>query len=127
MARKAPRPEPTAEQTLEPLAGDCPECGAALRSDYDNWRTVTTLDQVLRLRLKVRRCHNRHCPRFHKPYRPEEEGRIALPQHEFALDVIALVGALRYQQHRSVPEIHRALRGRGLVICERTVTNLLDR
>jgi hypothetical protein len=34
---------------------------------------------------------------------------------------------LRYRQHQSVPEIHRALRERGVTICERTVTNLLDR
>jgi hypothetical protein len=50
-----------------------------------------------------------------------------LPQHEFGLDVIALVGALRYREHKSVPEIHRALRARGLGIAERSVTNLLDR
>jgi hypothetical protein len=43
------------------------------------------------------------------------------------LDVIALIGALRYQQHRSVPEIHQELLARGLGICQRTVTNLLDR
>lgn len=127
MARKAARPAPTAEQTLQPLARDCPVCGRPLRSDYDNWRTVTTLDQVLRLRLKVRRCHNRECGRFHKPYRPEQEGRIALPDHEFGLDVVALVGALRYRRHRSVPEIHAELTGRGVGVCERTVTNLLDR
>jgi len=41
--------------------------------------------------------------------------------------VIALVGALRYAQHRSVPEIHRELTGRGVALAERTVTNLLDR
>jgi hypothetical protein len=34
---------------------------------------------------------------------------------------------LRYREHRSVPEIHRRLRERGLAIAERTVTNLLDR
>jgi hypothetical protein len=50
-----------------------------------------------------------------------------LPQHEFGLDVIALVGNLRYREHRSVPEIHQALRCRGLDIAARTVTNLLDR
>jgi len=32
-----------------------------------------------------------------------------------------------YRQHRSVPEIHSDLRARGLEVCERTVTNLLDR
>ena len=61
------------------------------------------------------------------PYRPEGEGAIALPQHEFGLDVMALVGALRYREHRSVPEIHRVLLARGVAACERTVTNLLDR
>jgi hypothetical protein len=43
------------------------------------------------------------------------------------LDVIALVGALRHAEHRSVPEIHRELLGRGVALSERTVTNLLDR
>jgi hypothetical protein len=38
-----------------------------------------------------------------------------------------LVGALRHAHHRSVPEIHRELLGRGLTVSERTVTNLLDR
>jgi hypothetical protein len=52
---------------------------------------------------------------------------LALPQHEFGLDVIALVGVLRHRDHRSVPEIHAALRGRGMEIAERSVTNLLDR
>jgi hypothetical protein len=52
---------------------------------------------------------------------------MALPKFEFALDLIALVGALRYTQHRSIPEIHAALVARGVEICPRSVTNLLDR
>ena len=52
---------------------------------------------------------------------------MALPQHEFGLDVVALVGVLRHRDHRSVPEIHAVLRGRGVEIGERSVTNLLDR
>jgi hypothetical protein len=43
------------------------------------------------------------------------------------LDCIALVGQLRYAEHRSVPEIHQQLIARGVSICERTVTHLLDR
>jgi hypothetical protein len=50
-----------------------------------------------------------------------------LPYHEFGLDVMALVGRLRHAEHRSVPEIHRELTRRGLILAERTVTNLLDR
>ena len=55
---------------------------------------------------------------------PPEEGAWALPHGEFGLDVIALVGMLRYESHRSVPEIHQDLCRRGVVIAERTVTNL---
>jgi hypothetical protein len=96
-------------------------------ADYDNYRTVLTLDGLLGLTLTIRRCHNSSCAAFKRPFRPEAEGRYALPQHELGLDVIALVGSLRYTQHRSIPEIHRHLVTRGLSVCERTVTNLLDR
>jgi transposase-like protein len=96
-------------------------------ADYAARRTVATLEGVVRLVLTVRRCRNQTCLAFHRPYRPEAEGHIALPHHEFGLDVIALVGRLRYAFHRSVPEIRSALLARGVAVCERTVTNLLDR
>jgi hypothetical protein len=41
--------------------------------------------------------------------------------------VIALVGTLRYREHRSVPEIHQQLQLRRLPICQRTVEHLLQR
>jgi hypothetical protein len=50
-----------------------------------------------------------------------------LPHGEFGFDVVALVGQLRYAQHRSIPEIQQELRLRGVEIAERTVTNLLAR
>ena len=113
--------------TLTPVLLDCPECQHRMCADYNNFRTVTTLDGVVRLTLPIRRCPNPACPRFHRPYRPEAEPHFALPHHEFGLDVIALVGRLRHAEHRSVPEIHRELTRRGVPICARTVTNLLDR
>jgi transposase-like protein len=127
MARKAARPEPTSSKQLRPLRTNCPHCGQRMWADYDNRRTVTTLVGLLRLTLKVRRCRNPACAHHRRPYRPEAEGRYALPQHEFGLDIIALVGALRYAEHRSVPEIHRHLLARGVAVCERTVSNLLER
>ena len=127
MARKAARPQPTEHQTLEPLTDRCPDCGGYLRRDYRNRRTITCLGRIVQLHLSIRRCHNPACLRYCRPYRPEAEGSQALPGHEFGLEVIALIGSLRYRQHRSVPEIHQDLLSRGLVICERTVTNLLDR
>lgn len=127
MARKAARTRAGTERRLQSLRERCPECGQRMWADYENFRTITMLDGVVRLRLQVRRCHRLGCGRHLRPYRPEAEGRYALPQHEFGLDVVALVGTLRYAEHRSVPEIHQRLIARGLSICERSVTNLLDR
>jgi hypothetical protein len=127
MARTAARPQPTRSESLQPWFSHCSVCGRRLWADYKNRRTVATLAGLVRLTLDIRRCHNRHCQRYAKPYRPEAEGCYALPQHEFGLDVIALVGNLRYGEHRSIPEIHQSLRHRGLDIAPRTVTNLLDR
>jgi hypothetical protein len=98
-----------------------------MRYRYENWRAVVTLRGMQGLRLRIRRCENPACERYHRAYRPEAEGALVLPQHEFGLDVLALVGALRYQEHRSVPEIHAVLLQRGVAICERSVTNLVDR
>jgi hypothetical protein len=94
---------------------------------YHTQRTITTLQGSCHLTLCGRRCRNQQCPRYHCPYRPEEEGRWALPHGEFGLDVIALVGTLRSTSHRSVPGIHQALGDRGMRIAERTVTHLLQR
>jgi hypothetical protein len=98
-----------------------------MRLRYENRRNLVTLSGPVRLRLRIRRCEAPGCPRFHVPYRPEAECALALPQHEFGLDIIALVGVLRHREHRSVPEIHAVLRERGVAIAERSVTNLLDR
>src|SRR3954470_16711893 len=127
MARRTPRPRPSQYQTLAPVTVSCPHCQRHTRADYTNFRTLTRLDGVWRFTLRVRRCHSPECPLHLRPFRPEAEGRLALPHHEFGLDVIALVGRLRYAEHRSVPEIRAALAGRGVGVCERTVTNLLDR
>ncbi len=125
--RSRPRPQPDRSLTLTPILLDCPECQHRTYADYNNFRTITTLDGVIRLTLTIRRCPNPECSRFLRPYRPEAESHFALPYHEFGLDVMALVGRLRHAEHRSIPEIHRELTRRGIVLAQRTVTNLLDR
>jgi hypothetical protein len=127
MGKAAKHLEPTVTHALAPRRTNCPHCGTHMRADYANRRTLTTLTGVTRLDLTIRRCRNPDCAAHKKPYRPEAEGRFALPRHEFGLDVVALAGRLRYAEHRSVPEITTHLRGRGVAISERTVTNLLDR
>jgi hypothetical protein len=127
MPRRSVRPQPDRTLELTAQTRACPACKGPLWAANLAWRTVTTLDGLVRLRLQVRSCRNPECTRRGVCHRPEQEGRFALPQHEFGLDVIALVGRLRHAEHRSVPEIHAELLRRGVPICARSVGNLLDR
>ncbi len=127
MPRRSARPQPDRVVDLEAHTRDCPACGRILWAANKPRRTVVTLEGLVRLRLQVRSCRNPECSRHRVCLRPEQEGRYALPQHEFGLDVVALVGALRHAEHRSLPEIHAELVRRGVPICVRSVGNLLDR
>jgi hypothetical protein len=98
-----------------------------MRMCHHSHRTVTTLQGVTRVTLQVDRCWNTTCPRFPQPTRPEEEGGWALPHGEFGWDVIALVGALRSHQQRSLPQIHEELGRRGRNVARRAVTDQLSR
>jgi hypothetical protein len=127
MARRTARPAPTADQTLAPVTTTCVACGHHLSPDYSNFRTITTLTGVTRYTLRIGRCRHAPCDRFRVPFRPEAEGRLALPHHEFGLDLIAYAGNRRYGGHRTAPEIHAELTERGVALSLRTVTNLLHR
>src|SRR5918996_267491 len=116
MARRRGRPRATTERRLEPNRDRCWSCGGVLWVAYHNRRRLTFLDGVVQFTLVIRRCRTPSCARYRRAYRPEEEGALALPHGEFGLDVIALVGQLRYREHRSVPEIHRELKRRGVVL-----------
>lgn len=127
MARHTSRPRPTHALTLAPLTRRCPACQKRTHADYSNFRTISRLDGVWRITLRVRRCHNPECALHLRPLRPEAEGHLALPHHEFGFDVLTTVGRLRHADHRSSSEIHQDLTRRGLALAPRTVTNLLDR
>src|SRR5437764_13905649 len=127
MPRRSARPPADRALELPTLTRACPACAGPLWSAAMARRTVVTLEGLLRLRLQIRSCRDPDCPRHKVCLRPEQEGRLALPQHDFGLDVVALVGRLRHAEHRSVPEIHAELARRGVPICTRSVGNLLDR
>lgn len=127
MPKKTNRPAPNRSETLDCLQTTCPKCSGPLWQAYHKRRTLVTLSGTLQLQLKVRTCRTPSCSAYHKAYRPEAEGRFALPHHEFGLDVIAQIGNWRYRDHLSVPEIHQRLAQQHVPICERTVAHLLDR
>lgn len=127
MARRQARPPAQREVRLTPLHEQCVGCEKRLWVAYHAQRTLMTLRGLVHLRLVVRRCRNRECALYHLPYRAEEEGAWALPHGEFGLDIITVVGQLRYGEHRSIPEIHQRLIQRGVSISQRSVTDLLER
>jgi len=127
MARRDPRPPAQREVRLTPLREYCVSCGQRLWVGYHAQRTLMTLRGLVHLTLVVRRCRNRECALYHVPYRAEEEGAWGLPHGEFGLDIITVIGQLRYGEHRSIPEIHQRLVQRGVGIAQRTVTDLLER
>jgi hypothetical protein len=127
MARRQARPPAQREVRLTPLLEQCVSCGERLWVAYHAQRTLMTFRGLVHLRLVVQRCRNAECDLYHVPYRAEEEGAWALPHGEFGLDIITVVGQLRYGEHRSIPEIHQRLVQRGVRIAQRTVTDLLER
>ena len=127
MARRTPRPEAKLTATLTPLRQTCEVCGNRLWVAYHCRRKVMTLEGLWQLRVVMYQCPTPTCSLYHVRYHPEEEGGWALPHGEFGLDVIALIGAWRFREHRSVPEMHQRLQARGLAISEREVTHLMQR
>ena len=127
MPRTTPRPPPTLTQTLQPIVRHCP-CGGDPRwAASHTYRTLTTLEAILRRTLQMRRCLHPACPPVRPPYRPAAEGRLALPQHAVGLDVLTCIGTQRYAHHPSVPTLQQALVERGRAVAPRTVTKLLER
>ena len=47
--RRRSRPRPDRSLTLTPILLDCPECQHRTYADYNNYRTISTLDSVFRL------------------------------------------------------------------------------
>ena len=97
MRRRIARPQPSSDLELTTSTRCCPSRDGPPWAACKNRRAVIALDAVLRLAVQVRRCRHLDCPRLGVPIRPEHEGRIALPESEFGLDVVAFGTAGAYQ------------------------------
>ena len=74
MARTTPRPPPTHTQTLQTIVRQCPCCGEPMWAAYHNYRTITTLEAIMRLTLQIRRCLNRRVPNCENHTGPKRKG-----------------------------------------------------
>jgi hypothetical protein len=108
MPQHTPAPPITMSHWLTMHRTTCARCTSPLHLAHQAERTIRRLDGVWQLRFSLLRCLNPQCIRFRTLCRPETEGAWALPHGTFGFDVIALVGQLRYAQHRSIPESIRS-------------------
>jgi hypothetical protein len=104
----------------------CPLCYRTETADYGSPRTMFTMEGTCLFNIQIRICHNPACKQYAKPYRPELEGRLALPYAKYGLDVLALVGGLHRFRKLNTTQIHRYLHDCNIPISQRTVTNLLN-
>lgn len=119
---------------LDSFVRQCPECGSNMTADYQNPRTVTVPIRVntdfsyrwtvltLRLSSRIRRCHNENprCGRFLVPYRPEIEGRIALPRRKLSLGMLDHLKKLD-SKHPSIRRLQAMLSSSGIDLAHSTV------
>jgi hypothetical protein len=104
----------------------CPSCNTGLWITQWRERHVQTLDKMLYLVLKDKKCPSPTCPRPTLRYRPAEEGRLVLKDHEFGLDVVVFAGEQYHREHLSIPKVYKLLRDeRRIPICERSIGNLI--
>jgi hypothetical protein len=104
-ARRNARPQPTETLEIPTHSRTCPIRGGPLRAANIARRTVTTLEGLVRLQVRSRRNPDR--ARYKVCLRPEQEGRFALPRHEFGLGVpicVRSIGNLpdRYDELRAL-------------------------
>ena len=121
------RPAATHEQVLSPLREECERLWAAVVGGLSSPSHGRAPRRALAADAAGAAVCERDLRAVSSRVTSRGSGAWALPQGEFGLDVIALIGQLRAREQRSVPQIHQTLQERGVAIAERSVTVLLHR
>lgn len=124
--RRPRRRDESREVHLYPQIRTCPACQRLLKERYHKRRFIVRLTEQLNVVSHFLECPTPNCSLREAVHRPEQETLLALRGYTFGLDVVALVGELRYGRKRAIPEIHAELTGAGVSICEREVTLLAE-
>lgn len=90
----------------------CPLCGGFLQVCQHRKRRIHFLDETIALTSRDKKCRNAACPAPGILYRPPEEMLLALPAHDFGLDVLMAIGSMRLRDDFSFPRIHQRLQER---------------
>src|SRR5712692_270889 len=111
-----------------PELAACPHCGGDLTLSHPVWaKVVQTLHGAEHLTNLGFRCANAACAHRQTVYRSAQAEARQVKGSSYGLDVVVLIGHLRFSEHRTREEIWRHLREHTPVqISERHVQNLLE-
>jgi hypothetical protein len=127
MARKF---QQTAQETkyFRPEFQKCPHCQSKLEFCHSvSNKTVVTLEGVFKIVNMGYRCGNEQCSNRETVYRSAEAERYSMKYVTFGMDVLALIGQLRFKEHKHRGEIAAELLKRGIKTSERNVQKLYER
>ncbi|MEK3912983.1 hypothetical protein [Paenibacillus sp. FSL H7-0331] len=72
-------------------------------------------------------CKNPDCAHVGVAYKSAEAEMLSMKHSSYGYDVLALVGELRFKQHRTVAEVAEALNEQGIPTSQRHAQNLYER
>lgn len=106
---------------------ECPFCREATEFAYRSDRHLVFLNGAQHLFYDVHRCGNKKCPFSEAGYKPSSLVLLALPHHQYSLEVVASIGFQRVKRSLTFAQIAQDLRERcHIQISDREVQYLFD-
>jgi arginine repressor len=113
---------------FEPELNKCPLCGEKLVQKYNTKeKTIITLKEKLVCWERVLRCRNKECQGHSMSFHSAEYKGLALPAMSFGIDVLALEGGLRFEEHKTIDEVVDSLHKYGIHTNDATVSKHSDK
>lgn len=107
---------------------NCPHCDSKLAYCHSvSKKTISTLDGVYTIVNMGYRCTNESCSHPDTVYRSAHADQLSMKYITYGMDVIAYVGKLRFEEHKTRLEIMKILNSRGITVSERHVQKLYER
>ncbi|SFF31346.1 hypothetical protein SAMN04487969_12513 [Paenibacillus algorifonticola] len=113
---------------FRPEFKNCPHCESKLRRTHTAWeKKIVTRDGIIHAWSMAYACKNPDCAHAGVAYKSAEAEMLSMKHSSYGYDVLALVGELRFKQHRTVAEVAEALNEQGIPTSERHAQNLYER
>ncbi len=101
----------------------CPHCGQPIKLSYIAWQKyLFTLKGTFHVTSYAYKCTNKDCPKPKAIYRSTEAEMLSLKFYQFSIDVIAQIGQLYFNEHKTIDQITQTL---NQLYISRSEVNLL--